>query len=575
MAVPNLPPRLFLLSSKTFSGKSNLIFNNYRFLHRNNILHHLTTRKFGMHSINRIQLSNKRFCSNMAIQDGIKTEKHDHNSLSSFQQQMHVRKKQAQHSILIELSNRNDISSATSTCEQYGEVKNIFSYNGESENIFLLLEFTNKESVEKLLTDCKCQNILDCFTTFSRIIRFDKKFNKNMPKTTLTAEQDTLKLSKTKRKTVSELIEDIYVSEKLSELDTRLRFFFCEFLKDSLRGLFPHCEAVPFGSSVNGLGRHGCDLDIVIRLYPVQVTQNSEFYFLNKTCVGNVTDLQRRSVYALGAFFSTFLPGLNSVQKILHARVPIIKFNHKIIKMDCDISVNNMPAVLMSEIIYFCGEIDPRVRPLLYAVKKWAKDASITYESPGAWITNFGLSLLVIFFLQNRPVPILPNLNEALQIVGEEFATHFAVEYLTSVSTLQAKASVNEESLATLLKEFLSFLGSHPFKDKHFSVLSGQATLKRTNFPIWMQYPVEEDKNVTKNVSHSELFELCEKARLSSKFLASNIQIQSVVSTDLSFILGIPNIKKLFSQRNELDMNKLLNDKTTRNNQRRIYRKSV
>ncbi|GFY60625.1 poly(A) RNA polymerase, mitochondrial [Trichonephila inaurata madagascariensis] len=511
----------------------------------------------------------------MAIQDGIKTEKHDHSSLSSFQQQMLMRKKQAQHSILIELNNKNDISSATSACEQYGEVKNIFSYNGESENIFLLLEFTNKESVEKLLTDCQYQNVLDCFTTFSRIIRFDKKFNKNMPKTTLTAEQDTLKLSKTKRKTVSELIEDIYVSEKLSELDTRLRFFFCEFLKDSLRGLFPHCEALPFGSSVNGLGRHGCDLDIVIRLYPVQVTQNSEFSFLNKTCVGNITDLQRRSVYALGAFFSTFLPGLNSVQKILHARVPIIKFNHKIIGMDCDISVNNMPAVLMSEIIYFCGEIDPRVRPLLYAVKKWAKDANITYESPGAWITNFGLSLLVIFFLQNRPIPILPSLNNALQIIGEEFTSHFAVEYLTSVSALQAKASLNEESLATLLKEFLSFLGSHPFKDKHLSVLSGQATQKKTSFPIWMQYPVEEDKNVTKNVSHSELFDFCEKARLSSKFLASNIQIQSGVSTDLSLILGIPNIMKLFSQRNELDMNKLLNDKTMRNNKRRIYRKSV
>lgn len=68
--------------------------------------------------------------------------------------------------------------------------------------------------------------------------------------------------------------------------------------------------------------------------------------------------------------------------------------------------------------LYFCGEIDTRVRPLLYAVKKWAKEGNVTYDAPGPWITNFGLSLLVVFFLQNRPVPVLPSLNDAVKIIG-------------------------------------------------------------------------------------------------------------------------------------------------------------
>lgn len=72
----------------------------------------------------------------------------------------------------------------------------------------------------------------------------------------------------------------------------------------------------------------------------------------------------------------------------------------------------------MSEIIYFCGEIDFRVRPLLHAVKKWAKESNITSDTPGSWITNFGLTTLVLYFLQNRPNPILPPFNDALIIEG-------------------------------------------------------------------------------------------------------------------------------------------------------------
>jgi poly(A) RNA polymerase len=34
----------------------------------------------------------------------------------------------------------------------------------------------------------------------------------------------------------------------------------------SLSGMFPRIRAVPFGSSVNGFGRAGCDLDLVMQL---------------------------------------------------------------------------------------------------------------------------------------------------------------------------------------------------------------------------------------------------------------------------------------------------------------------
>lgn len=73
----------------------------------------------------------------------------------------------------------------------------------------------------------------------------------------------------------------------------------------------------------------------------------------------------------------------------------------------------------MSDMVHFCGEIDPRVRPLMYIVKKWAREANITQNVPGAQISNFGLGNLVLFFLQTiKPHPILPPLNDALNILG-------------------------------------------------------------------------------------------------------------------------------------------------------------
>ncbi|GIY26307.1 poly(A) RNA polymerase, mitochondrial [Caerostris darwini] len=575
MASLTLSHRLLIKTSKSLFGKSELICNKYRYFHHKTIFYPITSINF---QIRDIHLRTKRYCSTTETQDNLKADKYEGSLVPTFQHQMYLRKKQARSSVLIELKNKTDVLSSIAACEQFGDIKNVYSYNGESENVLLLLEFTCEESVQKLHSNCQYENTVDTFPICSRIIRFDKKFDNIVPSKTFEIEKNTSKPVDSKGKTVSELIEDIYDCDKLSELDTRLRFFLCAVLKDSLSGLFPHCDALPFGSSVNGLGKQGCDLDVMIRLYPTQVIQNSEFSFLNRTCFGDARNLQVDSIHALHGFFKTFLPGLHSVSKISRARVPIIKFGHRLIGLDCDISVNNMAAILMSEILYFCGEIDSRVRPLLYAVKKWAKESNITHAVPGAYITNFGLSLLVIFFLQNRPVPILPNLIESILIVGDESSTNFKVEYLMPISKFQVKASLNTESLAELLEEFLRFLGLNPFKDRHFSILTGVASPKKSNDPICMEYPMDEISNVTKNVSETELRNLCEKARLSCKFLASNKNVKCGSATNLPLLLGVSNINRLFLKNTnsryeaKLDVNELFN-KFQNNNKKRIQHK--
>jgi len=52
----------------------------------------------------------------------------------------------------------------------------------------------------------------------------------------------------------------------LSDLDIRLRYLLCSVFEDMIRRLFPGAENRLFGSSVSGLGRHDCDLDMVMDL---------------------------------------------------------------------------------------------------------------------------------------------------------------------------------------------------------------------------------------------------------------------------------------------------------------------
>lgn len=74
----------------------------------------------------------------------------------------------------------------------------------------------------------------------------------------------------------------------------------------------------------------------------------------------------------------------------------------------------------MSDFLYMMGEIDWRVRPLVFAIRRWAKEVHLTNSSPGRWITNFSLTLLVLAFLQ-KPLsspPVLPTLNELTKSAG-------------------------------------------------------------------------------------------------------------------------------------------------------------
>ncbi|KAF4710863.1 hypothetical protein FOZ63_005673, partial [Perkinsus olseni] len=158
------------------------------------------------------------------------------------------------------------------------------------------------------------------------------------------------------------------------------------------------------------------------------------------------------------------------VEPRFSARIPIIHWAPKVpgSMLATDISVNNTLAVVNSRLIGAYMEIDPRLRPLGIAVKYWCKARGINDRSRGT-LSSFSLILMMIHFLQRRPAPVLPSLQDLalqhnmpplyVQGVDCRFATDSKMITEELDYLCKDNGGRNTESVGFLLHEFFRYYG--------------------------------------------------------------------------------------------------------------------
>lgn len=65
---------------------------------------------------------------------------------------------------------------------------------------------------------------------------------------------------------IDQQLQGLTEAYQLTEENISLRFLVCSLVRDIAAAYFPECIIRPFGSTVNGFGKLGCDLDMFLDL---------------------------------------------------------------------------------------------------------------------------------------------------------------------------------------------------------------------------------------------------------------------------------------------------------------------
>uniref|UniRef100_A0A2K6LY25 Mitochondrial poly(A) polymerase n=1 Tax=Rhinopithecus bieti TaxID=61621 RepID=A0A2K6LY25_RHIBE len=424
-----------------------------------------------------------------------------------FSEMQNERREQAQRTVLIHCPEKISENKFLKYLSQHGPINNHFFY--ESFGLYAVVEFCRKESVGSLQNGTQTPNMaMETAIPFrSRFLSLKLK-NQTSKQSCI---QSSNQLPPSNRKlfellcyaeSIDDQLNTLLKEFQLTEENTKLRYLTCSLIEDIAAAYFPDCVVRPFGSSVNTFGKLGCDLDMFLDL---DETRNLSTH---KTS-GNFLMEFQKILSVIGECLDHFGPGCVGVQKILNARCPLVRFSHQASGFQCDLTTNNKIALTSSELLYIYGALDSRVRALVFGIRCWARAHSLTSSIPGAWITNFSLTMMVIFFLQRRSPPILPTLDSLKTLADAEDKCIIEGNNCTFVHDLnRIKPSGNTETLELLLKEFFEYFGNF-----------GREQNKPDSSPLYIQNPFETSLNISKNVSQSQLQKFVDLAQESAWIL--------------------------------------------------------
>ncbi|XP_069770601.1 poly(A) RNA polymerase, mitochondrial [Narcine bancroftii] len=457
---------------------------------------------------------------------------HENTIAKSFSAVQAARHEQAEHTILISCPPNVTQKKFYTYLASYGLIKKYFFY--ETFGIYALVEFSDKESIEAIQCSSTIPSLRhECAVPFKS--RFFNLKNNHLGSLTAThssvprLKQSVIPLNELLQKlseaeSIDEQLYTVLKESQLTEENTRLRFLVCSLLKEIAGAYFPECSIKPFGSSVNNFGKMGCDLDMFLDLDSIGGRNSTKpegtfsmEYQTKRVASERVATQSILSV--IGECIDQFVPGCTGMQKILNARCPLVRFSHQPSGFQCDLTANNRIAMKSTELLYIYSNMDPRVRALVFGIRCWARVQGITSRIPGAWITNFSLTMMVLFLLQKRSPPIIPTLDQ-LKDQAEEKDKHIIDNHdCTFVSDIKMKPSQNTETLEELLQEFFEFYGSFAFNRMSIDIRKGKEQNKPEASPLHIQNPFEQALNVSKNVNQTQLDRFVTAARESAWIL--------------------------------------------------------
>ncbi|TLD21590.1 putative acetate kinase [Venturia nashicola] len=219
-----------------------------------------------------------------------------------------------------------------------------------------------------------------------------------------------------------------------SEESENRRIKFIEKLEGILRKQWPTTDfkVKMFGSSGNNLCTNDSDVDICIQ----DPNKGIE------------------SMHQLAEVLAS--NGMERVQCIAQAKVPIVKIWDPELRLAADMNINNTVALENTRMIKTYVGIDERVRPLAMIIKHWSKRRILNDAGLGGTLSSYTWTCMVMNFLQTRDPPILPALH---QLPHKEWLAKDGTDtgFNDDLEKLKGFGSANKETIGELLFYFFRF----------------------------------------------------------------------------------------------------------------------
>lgn len=270
----------------------------------------------------------------------------------TFQAEIKNRFDEAKRSVLIETPTVA-YNHLVNYCSQFGKIQMIYSHETKTKNYYLI-EFKRNISVNDCLASLngKGYNSELLTATRSRFLKFENfgnssaskrnKLNMAMVRESHSQNNKNIMNYMSTYQSVEDQIKSLYKMNSISDLSCRLRFLTALQFEEAASAFFSNAKVIPFGSSVNGLGRMQSDVDMV--LVSEQSNKNKQpLQFLTKSTAENRSHNEiKNNLQLLSTIMRNWLPGIDKLEPILNARVPIVKFKQSFTNLDCDLSMANL-----------------------------------------------------------------------------------------------------------------------------------------------------------------------------------------------------------------------------------------
>ncbi|KJP86240.1 hypothetical protein AK88_04134 [Plasmodium fragile] len=309
---------------------------------------------------------------------------------------------------------------------------------------------------------------------------------------------------------------------------------FLAFLQREINKHYKNCHVTPFGSIINGFWTRNSDIDICIQI-PILLSRKDQITFLKKICL----------------ILNNFNDGI--IEQRFSAKVPIIHFYCKNLRhsfeLSCDISVNNILAVVNSKLIQKYVSIDKRLQLMGIALKHWSKNRNINDRSKG-FLSSFSLILMIIHFLQYVTEPkILTSLQDIsvkrnekpFYVMGVD--CKFCQDENVIREELRRINNYNDVYVdtSTLLIEFFKFFGYKyksgiiAIRDINDYYKNFQAVRSYESYFLFVDNPFEVGKNVA-NVMPQNYKTIVNEMKRAYKILKNNGSWRDVCAADHVFV---------------------------------------